>query len=65
MLELFIAIAARSIVFRRNCSVCALAPRLGACQFAIRLKNNLLPFTEIGFVSLCASCRQSNKETRT
>jgi len=30
----------------------ALAPRLGTRQFASRLKNNLLPSAEIGFVSL-------------
>ena len=29
----------------------ALAPRLGTRQFASRLKNNLLPSAEIGFVS--------------
>jgi hypothetical protein len=31
--------------------MCALAPRLGACRLASRLKNNLLLSAEIGFVS--------------
>jgi hypothetical protein len=32
--------------------MCALAPRLGACELASRLKNILLPSAEIGFVLL-------------
>jgi hypothetical protein len=32
--------------------LCAFGAAAGACQLARRLKNNLLPSAEIGFVSL-------------
>jgi hypothetical protein len=46
------AVAAGSIVSGAIVACALLARRLEACQLASRLKNNLLPSAEIGFVSL-------------